>query len=295
MATNMPRGRESTMTEVRSSLERVVGARQHEATWGRDVTEVRVRSILEIARWGVDHTLSVGYGVVYDYIFEGFAPYRDLRLEVLRHVEAAVPASGIRRDVRILDLGCGPGNFSLLLGEAGFSVLGIDPYGALINLAREKRRAKGMQHVAFQHADVISDRAFGNGSFDQVVNVHSLYVHPAPTRLLRRAYEVLKPGGHGVFVTFTRRVQLWATFREIRRRQGLLAALRCLRWVLPNAIFEATRQPIGSHYWQEDEFATHLRQAGFTVLEMRRTFFDGVSLLAWVRKDAEKNEVPVVR
>lgn len=284
-----------TMTELGSSLERVIGAQYHEATWERYLTEARVRSILDIARWGLDHVLSVGYGVVYDYIFEGFAPYQDLRLEVLRQVEAAVPASVSRRDVRILNLSCGPGNFTLLLGEAGFSVLGIDPYGALINLAREKRRAKGMQHVAFQHADVISDRAFGNGSFDQVVNVHSLYVQAAPTRLLRRAYEVLKPGGHGVFVNFTRRVPFWATVREIRRRQGLRPALRCLRWVLPNAIFEATRTPIGAHYWQEDEFATHLREAGFTVLEMRRTFFDGVSLLAWVRKDAEKNEVSVVR
>lgn len=283
------------MTELDLSLERVVCARHHEATWERDLTEARVRSILDIARWGLDHLLSVGYGVVYDYIFEGFPPYQDLRLEVLRHVEAAVPASVSRRDVRILNLSCGPGNFTLLLGEAGFSVLGVDPYRALIDLAHEKRRAKGMLHVAFQHADVVSDRAFGNGSFDQVVNVHSLYVHPAPTQLLRRAYEMLKPGGHGVFVNFTRRVHMWATVREIRQRQGLRPALRCLRWVLPNAIFEATRTPIGAHYWQEDEFATHLREAGFTVLEMRRTFFDGVSLLAWVRKDAEKNEVSVVR
>lgn len=283
------------MAESGSSLERVFGARYHEAIWERDLTEARVRSILDIARWGLDHVLSVGYGVVYDYIFEGFAPYRDLRLQVLRQVEAAVPASVNRRDVRILDLGCGPGNFSLLLGEAGFSVLGVDPYGALIDLAREKRQARGLPHVAFQHADVISERAFGNGGFDQVINVHSLYVHPAPTRLLRRAYEALKPGGHGVFVNFTRRVRFWATVREIRHRDGLRAALRCLRWVLPNAIFEATRPPVGSHYWQEDEFAAHLREAGFTVLEMRRTFFDGVSLLAWVRKDAEKNEVSVVR
>lgn len=283
------------MKGLHSRLERVVGTRPHDASRGKNLTEANVGSILAIARRGVDHTLSVGYGVVYDYIFEGFAPYQDLRLEVLRHVEAAAPASVRRRDVRILDLGCGPGNFALMLGEAGFSVLGIDPYGALINLAREKRQAKGMQHVAFQHADVISDRAFGNGSFDQVVNVHSLYVHPAPALLLRRAHEVLKPGGHGVFVNFTRRVHLWATLREIRRRQGLRAALRCLRWVLPNSIFEATRTPIGAHYWQEDEFATHLREAGFTVLEMRRTFFDGVSLLAWVRKDAEKNAVSVAR
>ena len=64
--------------------------------------------------------------------------------------------------------------------------------------------------------------------------------------------------------------------------------MRCLRWVLPNAIFEAIRRPIGPHYWPEAEFEARLRSAGFTVLDLRRTFFDDVSLLAWVRKDSDQ-------
>jgi SAM-dependent methyltransferase len=229
--------------------------------------------------------LSVGYGVVYDFVFERFPPYRKLQGEVLTLLEASVPPDGNRREMRVLDIGCGPGNWSFALAETGFTVVGVDAYETLLDLAREKRRAIRLPNLAFRHADISRGDAFRDESFDRVVNIHSLYVHHDPLGVLRVAHRLLKPGGHAVFVNFTRRIPLWATVRAVARREGVRAALRCLLWVLPNAIFEITRKRIGPHYWQEDEFASRLRVAGFTVLEIRRTFFDDASLLAWVRKD----------
>jgi SAM-dependent methyltransferase len=231
--------------------------------------------------------LSVAYGVVYDYIFERFAPYQQLREEVRSLVEAAVPADVDRREVRVLDVACGPGNFTCLLAACGFTVTGLDTYGALVEVAKEKRRARRLSNVAFRHGDLARGNTFREGAFDQVVNIHSVYVHPAPDELLREAYRVLKPGGHAVFVNPTRRVGQWATLGEIRKRDGLAGALRSLLWVLPNSIFEAARMPVGPHYWSEEVFAAHLRTAGFTVLEMRRTFLNGASLLVWARKGTE--------
>ena len=112
-------------------------------------------------------------------------------------------------------------------------------------------------------------------------------MHPAPEKLLQEAYRELKPGGHAVFVNHTRLVGCWSTLREVARRDGWRAALHCLLWVLPNSIFEAVRIRIGPHYWTEDAFSAHVRRAGFTVLEMRRTFLAGASLLVWARKRTE--------
>lgn len=246
--------------------------------------EGALASIVRGCQWGLDRALTVGYGIVYDYIFERFGPYRTLQADVLRRLEAHVPPWINRRDIRVLDIGCGPGNTTLMLGEAGFSVLGIDPYAALIDLAREKRRSRHVPNVAFRQADLAQGGARWGETYDLVVNVHSLYAHPAPQQLLECAWQVLRPGGAGIFVNFARRVPLVATVRELARRQGLASAARCLPWVLPNALFELTRRRIGPHYWQEDEFAARLEAAGFRVLELTRTFFEDVSLLAWVTK-----------
>ena len=86
----------------------------------------------------------------------------------------------------------------------------------------------------------------------------------------------------------TRQVAPWATFRDVRAKDGLAAALAALLWLLPNTIFELARKRVGPHYWGEDEFTANLRAAGFTVLELRRTFLNGASVLAWARKDTEE-------
>lgn len=246
-----------------------------------------MRSVLDGIQWALDRTVSIGYGVVYDYIFDRFPPYQALRREVLARVEAVVPEDAQRRDVRVLEVDCGPGTFSCILAEAGFAVVGVDPYNGLIDLAREKRRARRLSNLAFQHADIANGNTFWESTFDQVVSIHSLYAHPAPRRMLAEACRILRPSGYLVLVNHTRRLGLVSTFREVTRRDGLLAALRSLIWMVPNTVFESGRKRVGPHYWSEETLGAELRAAGFTVLEMRRTFLSSASLLVWARKDTD--------
>jgi SAM-dependent methyltransferase len=237
-------------------------------------------------RGWLDRMLSVGYGVVYDYVYPRFSHYQRLQAEVRDLVEAAVPARIERRDVRVLELACGPGNFTCALAEAGFTVTGLDAYAALVEAAKEKRRARHLSNLAFRHGELTSGNTFRDETFDQVVSIHALYAHPAPDLLLREVYRVLKPGGHAVFVNHTRLIGRWSTLRDLARRDGLGAALHGLLWVLPNSIFEAVRRRVGPHYWDEDTFSTQVRGCGFSVLTMRRTFLGDASLLVWARKNA---------
>ena len=234
----------------------------------------------------LDRLLSVGYGVVYDYVYPRFRHYQRLQAEVRDLVEAAVPTQVERRDVRVLEIACGPGNFTCALAEAGFTVSGLDAYAALVDAAKEKRRARHLSNLAFRHGELTCGNMFRDETFDQVVSIHALYAHPAPDRLLREAHRVLKPGGHAVFVNHTRQIGRWSTVRELARRDGVGAALHGLLWVLPNWIFEAARRRVGPHYWDEETFAARVRGSGFSVLAMRRTFLGDASLLVWARKNA---------
>jgi ubiquinone/menaquinone biosynthesis C-methylase UbiE len=249
---------------------------------GRGATPLT--SLVKGVQWALDRMVSVGYGVVYDYIVERFQPYRDLHAEVVAVLEASVPPGTSRRDLRVLDVACGPGNFTTVLAEAGFDTIGIDAYDGLVELAREKRRARHLAHLSFRHADLSRGGVFREESFDRVVNIHSLYVQANPRRLLEEAFRVLKPGGEAVFVNFTRRVHLVDAFRGEGERRGLAPSLRSLLWVAPNAVFESMRRRTGPHYWGEAEFRSQLEQAGFEILDGRKTFFGGVSLLFRVRK-----------
>jgi len=191
-------------------------------------TEVVMGSLQGGFQWTIDRMLSIGYGLVYDYIFEQFAPYQQLQAEVLE-----------------------------------------------------------LANLAFTQGD-LPTATLRDGSFDQVVNVHSLYAHADPQAVLAHAWRVLKPGGHAIFVNHTGAVRPRATFTELRRREGTAAALRCLLlWLFPHWLFEATRRRVGPHYWNETTFGANLRTAGFTVLETRRTFLNGASILVLAKKESE--------
>ena len=95
-----------------------------------------MKATIDALRGWLDRVLSIGYGVVYDYVYPRFSYYQRLQAEVRDLVEAAVPAQVERRDVRVLELACGPGNFTCALAEAGFTVTGLDAYAALVDVAK---------------------------------------------------------------------------------------------------------------------------------------------------------------
>src|SRR2546428_772333 len=92
----------------------------------------------------------------------------------------------------------------------------------------------------------------------------------------------VKPGGHAIFLTYNRPARVIQTFREVRRSEGLGAAVRALRWLVPTAAFERFRD-CEPRYMSETELREALDRAGFDVLEAHRTFLAGLSHLAWVR------------
>jgi SAM-dependent methyltransferase len=88
-----------------------------------------------------------------------------------------------------LDIGCGEGRFVRMLGEAGFTVSGIDPTARLIAAARDKD-PDGDYHVCGAEA-----LPFADASFDLCVSYLSLIDIELLDPTIAEAARVTKPGG----------------------------------------------------------------------------------------------------
>lgn len=228
----------------------------------------------------VERLIALGYAFCYDAVVRGFRPYEAMLDEIVRLIERS-RAAGSTAPVRVLDVSCGVGTAAARLARAGHAVVGIDAVERLVAVARASGRAGGGR-VSFHHVDVAGDPIPGRGTYDVVVSMHTLYWHPQPEAVLQACRRALKPGGHGVFLTYARPAHIVQTFREVRAAEGLAAGIRALRWLVPTAIFEALRA-CEHRYLSEDEFHAALARAGFEVLESRQTFLAGLSRLAWAR------------
>ena len=105
-------------------------------------------------------------------------------------------AAGIRSGMRVLDLGCGPGDVAFvaadLVGPDGY-VVGIDRSPQALAQARRRAEQRGLARVRFVEGD-IHDPAPG-GPFDAIVERLSLWALPDPAAVLRKQATVLRPGG----------------------------------------------------------------------------------------------------
>jgi ubiquinone/menaquinone biosynthesis C-methylase UbiE len=98
---------------------------------------------------------------------------------------------------RGLDVGCGPGQFTVLIAErlAGAEMWGIDLAPTMIELARGHAAASpAAGRLHFEVADV-ARLPFPDGHFDAVFSSGSIKHWPDQAAALREIYRVLAPGG----------------------------------------------------------------------------------------------------
>jgi SAM-dependent methyltransferase len=125
----------------------------------------------------------------------------DYRLRLLHSLYEAgtrrlLAAAGIRRGMRVADLGCGVGMVTALLAELVAPrghVVGIDASAAQLAQARQRLRPGG-PNLRFVEASA-TDTGLPPGSFD-LVYCRFLLIHlPEPRSALGEMHALLRPGG----------------------------------------------------------------------------------------------------
>lgn len=229
----------------------------------------------------LENVIAAGYGVSYDAVVYRFAPFDRLLDEIVSFVHRSEPSRDAK-SVRVLDVASGIGNVCLRLARADYDVYGCDVVDQLVDVSKKKAAKRGLnQHLHFENRDIATNPF--DAEFDVAVIMNTLYWHPDPQALLASCHASLRPGGHGVFLTYGRAAHVRRTASEVRATDGTVEALRALRWLVPTAVFERLRDSTPL-YLSEEAFHDMVRGAGFEILETRQTFLAGICHLAWVRR-----------
>ena len=109
----------------------------------------------------------------------------DLRLKAILRVLNMLFGADLG-GVRVADLGCLEGGFSLALAQRGAEVLGIEARHRNIDKATLLRDHFGLPNLRFQQGDVKDFASDGAGQFDVVLALGILYHLDQPAQWLRR-------------------------------------------------------------------------------------------------------------
>jgi 2-polyprenyl-3-methyl-5-hydroxy-6-metoxy-1,4-benzoquinol methylase len=120
-----------------------------------------------------------------------------IQAAVLRPItERLLRSTGIGWGMRVLDLGCGVGDVSMLaaelVGPSG-SVVGIDRSPEVLTVAEQRARSAGFPQISFVEA--AADSFSGPEPFDLVIGRYVLIRQPDPGTFIRAAASHVRPKG----------------------------------------------------------------------------------------------------
>jgi len=189
----------------------------------------------------------------------------------------------------VLDVGCGTGTLACRLASEGIEVLGVDPAGASVDVARAKPGADRVEWVVGTAPDIAADPD-QHGRFDlatMTANVAQVFLTDEEwLETLRAIHTCLRPGGHLAFETRKPADRAWERWTKEQTRQAVVVPGEGLveEWVQVTrvdgpfvtfespTIFHSDGERIDStstlRFRTEEELRASLDDAGFVELDV---------------------------
>jgi len=153
-----------------------------------------------------------------------YDPLVQLTLKDAKLKSLLVERLGVEDGMRVVDIGCGPGNLAIRIARAhpGASVVGLDGDPEILGIARGKANDAGVD-VAFTRG-LATAPPLEPASFDRVVT--SLVLHhltpPDKQTALRAMWSLLRPGGRVLVADWgeSRGLVMRAAFLSIQLLDG---------------------------------------------------------------------------
>ena len=109
--------------------------------------------------------------------------------------EALVGSFGIRKGMKVLDLGCGDGTTALPAARLGADVLGVDIARNLVDAGNKRAKKAGLTNCRFQEGDATNLQELADHSFDLVVSIFGAMFAPKPFDVAKEMVRVTRRGG----------------------------------------------------------------------------------------------------
>jgi ubiquinone/menaquinone biosynthesis C-methylase UbiE len=109
--------------------------------------------------------------------------------------EALVEKLGIRKGLKVLDLGCGDGTTAVPAAKLGADVLGIDIARNLVEAGNRRAQELGLNNLKFQEGDAANLEQVCDDHFDLVVSIFGAMFAPKPFDVAKEMVRVTRPGG----------------------------------------------------------------------------------------------------
>ncbi len=168
-----------------------------------------------------------------------------------RKIEAAISLGEFKKGMTILEVGANMGQYTTLLAEKGFSMVGTDLSDKAIEVARAAAKELSLKNVEYYPADVENMGIFKDGTFDGAVSFSTLRYVPDLKKALKEICRITKKGGV-VALDFPNRSCPW--FRILKNRFGV-------------------ENHIHDHFYSAKELRRLFEEAGFTGIETRKVLF----------------------
>lgn len=147
----------------------------------------------------------------------------------------------------IIDLGCGTGLLTIELAKRGYNMIGVEPAGAMLDIARKKPEADKIQWIEGGY------EKFEGLEADMVLmtsHVAQFFLEDKEwNSMLKASQQALKPGGHIIFDSRTPifpPYQTWPTVESPRRIED--ASLGAIDWYYKLLGIEGNRVRYELHF-----------------------------------------------
>jgi ubiquinone/menaquinone biosynthesis C-methylase UbiE len=109
--------------------------------------------------------------------------------------EALVGSIGVKKGLKVLDLGCGDGTTAVPAAKLGADVLGVDIAANLVAAGNRRVEQEGLSNLRFQEGDATDLAGLDDRSFDLVVSIFGAMFAPRPFDVAKEMVRVTRPGG----------------------------------------------------------------------------------------------------